>query len=153
VTGLKAPSPGSTACRSRKKCQTCWRTLVRWPPGTHRYRRGESCLSWYRSADTDPKSRHEGRRLMFAPPITLQCYFLQVSLCLNRDFKTGVFKIAHDSVQELPSVVATDVATKVASQISSPAQAVGNENQTMTCASSRPALMSKMTQTTRRRSV
>ncbi len=50
---------------------------------------------------------------MFAPPITLQCYFQQVSLCLNRDFSTRIFKIVHDSVQELPSVVATDVATKI----------------------------------------
>ena len=152
MTGLKTPSPGNTACRSQRKCQTCWRTLLRWPPKTHRHRRGESRLSWCRSADTDPRSGHGGRRLIFAPPTTLQGYFLQVSLCLNRDLKTRVFKIAHDSVQELPSVVATDVATNVASQGSIPAQAVGSENQTMTCARSRPALISTQT-TTRRRSV
>lgn len=64
-------------------------------------------------------------------------------MCLNRDFKTRVFKIAHDSVHELPSVVAIDVATKVAKLESG--AGCGNENQTMTCASSRPALMSKMT--------
>jgi len=60
-----------------------------------------------------------------------------MSLRLNRDFKN-----AHDSVQELPSVVATDVATSVASQSLSTAQTVGCGNPTMACASSRPALTS-----------
>lgn len=68
----------------------------------------------------------------------LRCYFLQVSFRLNCDFKN-----AHNSVQELPSVVATDVAISVTSQSLNQAQTVGNENQTVACACSRPALMSK----------
>lgn len=41
----------------------------------------------------------------------LHCYFLQVSLCLNRDFK-----YVHVSVQELPCVFTADVATSVTLQ-------------------------------------
>lgn len=42
VPGLKTPSPGSTACSFWRRCQTCWRTLLKWPPWTHWHRRGES---------------------------------------------------------------------------------------------------------------